>query len=142
MQRVLVIEDNPADVRLIREALKDERSIELEHASLLEGGLARIGDGGIDLVLLVIAAILVLGTIFFFDGTTWTKKPTGVGVTIDPEDMAHEDIAELRRTPSVYPQERRVGHRRFTRPGQRSRAAVDTVDKYLLPRSQAHKWRG
>ena len=52
MQRVLVIEDNPADVRLIREALKDERSIELEHASLLEGGLARIGDGGIDLVLL------------------------------------------------------------------------------------------
>ena len=52
MQRVLVIEDNLADVRLIREALRDERSIELEHANLLKAGLARIGDGGIDLVLL------------------------------------------------------------------------------------------
>ena len=52
MQRVLVIEDNPADVRLIREALRDERSIELEHACLLDEGLERIEDGGIDLVLL------------------------------------------------------------------------------------------
>jgi CheY-like chemotaxis protein len=52
VQRILVIEDNPADVGLIREALRDERSIELEHASLLQAGLARIGDGGIDLVLL------------------------------------------------------------------------------------------
>ena len=52
MQRVLLIEDNPADARLIREALRDERSIELNHASLLQTGLARIGDGGIDLVLL------------------------------------------------------------------------------------------
>jgi len=52
VQRVLLIEDNPADARLIREALRDERSIELNHASLLQTGLARIGDGGIDLVLL------------------------------------------------------------------------------------------
>ena len=52
MQRILIIEDNPADVRLIREALRDERSIELVHASLLEEGLERIEDGGIELVLL------------------------------------------------------------------------------------------
>jgi signal transduction histidine kinase len=52
VQRVLVIEDNPADVRLIREALKDERSIELTHASSLADGLACIESGAIDLVLL------------------------------------------------------------------------------------------
>jgi len=45
VQRILVIEDNPADVRLIHEALRDERSIELLHASLLEEGLERIEDG-------------------------------------------------------------------------------------------------
>jgi signal transduction histidine kinase len=52
VQRVLVIEDDPEDVRLLREILRDDRSIELEHASLLEAGLARIECGGIDLVLL------------------------------------------------------------------------------------------
>ena len=52
MLRVLMIEDNPADVRSIREALRDELSVELEHAGLLDVGLARIRDGGIDLVLL------------------------------------------------------------------------------------------
>ena len=52
--KVLLIEDNPGDARLIREYLSDETgaAFSLEHTPLLAAGLERLAHGGIDLVLL------------------------------------------------------------------------------------------
>jgi len=52
--KVLVIEDNPADVGLIREMLADARdsAFELEHAPRLAAGLKRLAAGPFDVVLL------------------------------------------------------------------------------------------
>jgi PAS domain S-box-containing protein len=51
---VLLIEDNPGDVRLIREMLLEARdvSFNLERADRLESGLARLAQGHIDVILL------------------------------------------------------------------------------------------
>jgi DNA-binding NarL/FixJ family response regulator len=52
--RVLLIEDNPGDARLIREMLVEARSIAfaLECADRLVAGLERLGQGEIDVILL------------------------------------------------------------------------------------------
>ncbi len=53
-QRVLAIEDNPGDARLIREMLRgrgDELFV-LEHVSSLTDGLRRLEAGGVDVILL------------------------------------------------------------------------------------------
>ena len=52
--RALLIEDNPADARLLAEALADSGGSELllEHASQLSDGVRRLQQGGIDVVLL------------------------------------------------------------------------------------------
>lgn len=52
--KVLVIEDNPSDVGLIREMLAESRdlSFELEHAERLAAGLKLLANGQIDVVLL------------------------------------------------------------------------------------------
>src|SRR5205085_2736473 len=52
--RVLLIEDNPIHARRIEELLKETRSptFELVTAGLLAEGLARLQQGGIDLILL------------------------------------------------------------------------------------------
>jgi signal transduction histidine kinase len=51
---VLLIEDNPADARLIGEILSEESSVQykIERASRLDAGLARLAKGGIDAALL------------------------------------------------------------------------------------------
>jgi len=52
--KVLLIEDNPGDARLLREALADGEgmSFELECADRLSAGLERLAQGGIELLLL------------------------------------------------------------------------------------------
>ena len=52
--RLLLIEDNPADVRLVRKALGDTSTAQVfvEHRANLEAGLRRIAKRGIDCVLL------------------------------------------------------------------------------------------
>ena len=51
--RILLIEDNPADSRLIREALADSRPQHfIEHRTDLASGLRRLVERGIDCVLL------------------------------------------------------------------------------------------
>lgn len=52
--RALLVEDNPGDVRLLQEALRDARAegIELTHVGLLEEAHARLARGGFDVVLL------------------------------------------------------------------------------------------
>ncbi|MGD0280981.1 MAG: response regulator [Dissulfurispiraceae bacterium] len=50
---ILLVEDNPADVYLIREMLSEKtNNVILEHADSLAKGIARIDSGGIDIVLL------------------------------------------------------------------------------------------
>lgn len=53
-RRVLLIEDNPGDARLMREYLSEPAGalFDLEHVVTLSQGLERLGQGGIDLVLL------------------------------------------------------------------------------------------
>ena len=56
--RVLLIEDNPGDARLIREMLADVDSpaeFQLEWVTQLSTGIERLADGGIDVVLLDLA---------------------------------------------------------------------------------------
>ncbi|MBF8285993.1 MAG: putative Histidine kinase, partial [Anaerolineales bacterium] len=52
--KLLLIEDNPGDARLIREALREAggESFDLQHADRLATGLARLAEGDIHLVLL------------------------------------------------------------------------------------------
>ena len=52
--KILLIEDNPGDARLIREMLADAggQGFAIEWVSRLAEGLERLGRGGIDLVLL------------------------------------------------------------------------------------------
>ena len=54
VQRVLLIEDNPGDVRLILEALAEvsDALFDLEYADRLSVGLVRLPHGKIDLILL------------------------------------------------------------------------------------------
>lgn len=51
--RLLLIEDNPIDARVIREYLANKNGvhIEVEHVERLAAGLARLTDGGFDVVL-------------------------------------------------------------------------------------------
>jgi diguanylate cyclase (GGDEF)-like protein len=50
--RVLLIEDNPGDVRLVREALRGEPGIELISADRLESGVAQLDKEKVDGILL------------------------------------------------------------------------------------------
>ncbi len=53
--RALIVEDNPADVRLIRELLRQADSperIEVESVDRLSAAVDRLGQGGIDIILL------------------------------------------------------------------------------------------
>jgi signal transduction histidine kinase len=52
--KVLLVEDNPGDARLIRELLKDAkvRHFSLAHADRLSTGVERAAEGGIDAILL------------------------------------------------------------------------------------------
>ncbi|MCC7566352.1 MAG: PAS domain-containing protein [Methanomicrobiaceae archaeon] len=51
---ILVIEDNPADVYLIREVLSEQQGVSFDifHADNLSSGLSRLSGGGIDVILL------------------------------------------------------------------------------------------
>jgi signal transduction histidine kinase len=49
---LLLVEDNPGDARLVHEMLRDQLYIKVEMADCLAAGMARLEQGGIDIVLL------------------------------------------------------------------------------------------
>ncbi len=53
-RRVLLVEDNPGDARLFRESLAESKGLlwEIEYAGLLSSALHRLGQSGIDVVVL------------------------------------------------------------------------------------------
>ncbi len=56
--RVLLIEDNPGDARLIREMLADvggAAAFQLDWVERLSIGIERLADGGVDVILLDLA---------------------------------------------------------------------------------------
>lgn len=49
---LLLIEDNPGDARLVREALSGSPRFDVEYAGRLDAGISRLADGGVDVVVL------------------------------------------------------------------------------------------
>jgi len=86
--RVLVIEDNPGDARLVKEALSEVKRarFELEFVERLDAGIDRLGEGGIDVVLLDLGLPDATG----FDGIAriQTEAPTVPIVVLTGSDDA------------------------------------------------------
>ncbi len=80
--RVLLIEDNPADARLIREMLAYEKdvSFNLEWKDSLTEGLKRLAGGGVDIVLLDLMLPDSFGRFYTF--TTAQAQAPGVPIVI------------------------------------------------------------
>src|SRR5260370_2601007 len=94
---VLLIEDNPGDVRLIRELLADRGgpAIVLEAAARLGTGLERLAAGGIDVVLLDLSLPDSSGLDTFLQVRALaTKLPVVVLTGLDDEMLAVKAVQE------------------------------------------------
>jgi two-component system sensor histidine kinase/response regulator len=91
--RVLLIEDNPSDARLIQESLADatEHPFELETASTLASGLQRLGAGGVDALLLDLALPDSFGQETFI-----RARAQALGVAIIVLTGLHDDSLALK----------------------------------------------
>lgn len=49
---LLVVEDNPGDARLVKEALSGGTRFDVEYADRLDSGILRLAAGGVDVVVL------------------------------------------------------------------------------------------
>src|SRR5690348_6763684 len=91
--KVLLIEDNPGDARLISEILSEETTarFSLEHALRLEEGLERLDVAGADVVLLDLSLPDSLGIDTFRQVTARAPEvPVIVLTALDDEDVAVE----------------------------------------------------
>jgi len=93
--RVLLIEDNPGDARLVEEALHAAKGIkfEIEWSDRLSKGLERIAEGGVDVVLLD----LLLPDSYGFDTLDWLHSqapnvPVVVLTAVEDEAFALEAV--------------------------------------------------
>ncbi len=95
--RLLLIEDNPGDVRLIREALKEgsRTEFELECTDLLSKGLERLSKGGIDAVLLDLSLPDSLGADTFFKVQAQARElPIVVLTGLEDETTAMKTVKD------------------------------------------------
>jgi DNA-binding response OmpR family regulator len=91
--KVLLIEDNPGDARLISEILSEETSarFSLEHVRRLEEGLERLDSGGSDVVLLDLSLPDSFGIDTFHQVVERaTQVPVIVLTALDNQDVAVE----------------------------------------------------
>ena len=92
---VLLIEDNPGDVRLIRELLSEARDVafKIERADRLSTGLSRLRKGGIDVVVLDLGLPDSQGLDTFFEVRNQaTECPIVVLTGLDDETVGTEAI--------------------------------------------------
>ena len=88
--KVLLIEDNPGDVRLIREMLSEATDVflKLECADRLNQGLKRLSEGGLDLILLDLGLPDSQGLDTFIKAHTQARKvPIVVLTGLDDEKI-------------------------------------------------------
>lgn len=93
--QILLIEDNPAYIRLVRELLVEagEMRFELEWAGLLSDGLDRIEEGGIDVVLLDLLLPDNMGTDTLRTVLDHAPDvPVVVLTGVEDEDLAHDAV--------------------------------------------------
>lgn len=95
--KVLLVEDNPGDIRLIREMLAEARgeAFELECAGRLSTGLERLAAGDIDVVLLDLSLPDSQGAETFAKAYTQTPQvPIIVLTGLGDEALAVEEVRE------------------------------------------------
>jgi PAS domain S-box-containing protein len=96
-QRVLLIEDSPADARLLRELITEvpEAGFELEQAGTLEDGLKRLAAEGIDLAMVDLSLPDSLGLETFAKvHAAAPQVPIIVMSGLDDEDLAITTVQE------------------------------------------------
>jgi DNA-binding NarL/FixJ family response regulator len=73
---ILLIEDNPGDVRLVRTMLQGSKnpSFEVQHAKTLNNGLERLKSKSVDVVLLDLGLPDQTGFDTFFDALAYTPE--------------------------------------------------------------------
>ena len=113
--KILLIEDNPGDARLIREMLADApaQDIAIEGASRLSQGLDYLGQGKIDLVLLDLDLPDSRGLDTFLKASTHAPSIPFVILTgLDDEDLA---LAAMERGAQDYLVKGKMDGRRLLR---------------------------
>ncbi len=140
--KVLLIEDNPADARLVKEMLVEAQntSFDLEWKERLSAGLERLAEGGIDIVLLD----LMLPDCRGFDTFARTKVqapqiPIVVMSGLDDEALA---VRAVREGAQDYLVKRRVDSDLLVRAIRYSierRRAEETLKKYASELEEANR---
>jgi len=95
--RLLLVEDNPGDARLIQEELRDAggERFELEVATSLAGATARLSRGGVDLVLLDLGLPDSVGLQTFASARACAPQVPFIVLTgLDDEDLALRAVQE------------------------------------------------
>ncbi len=80
--KILLIEDNPGDARLVEEMLAEDKSIsfELEWKNNLSEGLKRLAEGGFDIVLLDLMMPDSIGGFYTFSKTQ--AQASGIPIVV------------------------------------------------------------
>ena len=128
--RVLLIEDNPGDARLIREMLAEARgvSLELECAERLSTGLERLSAADIEVVLLDLSLPDSFGLDTFTKAQARVPQvPIIVLTSLADEEVAVEAV--------------RGGAQDYLVKGQVSGDLLARAMRYAIERKRARSWR-
>src|SRR4051812_27412021 len=103
MHKVLLIEDNPGDARLIREMIAEDSgaAFEIEFAARLAQGLERLPAGGIGLVLLDLSLPDSMGLDTF--AKVYAHSPAVPIIVLTGTDDNNLALAAVKRGAPDYP---------------------------------------
>jgi signal transduction histidine kinase len=128
--KILLVEDNPADVRLIRAMLKAARGgpFDLEHVDRLEPALERLAQGGVDIALLDLTLPDSRGLETFTSAHAHAPDVSIVVLTaLDDENLAATAV--------------RLGAQDYLVKGQVDANLLSQTVRYAIERKQAHDAR-